>query len=278
MPRRTVPAVPRLEYADYLAHIRRDSARFREVLAGCDPEARVPSCPDWSAADLLWHLTTVQHWWCAMVTNRPRSADEMGYVEPERPTTYDALLAAYDDAHATFLAALEATDPAESAYSWSAKPSDHIVGFTYRRQAHEALIHRLDAELTADCVTPLDADLAADGVDEALDVMYGHLPAWGTFDPQPRYVEFRISDAGTSVWTQIGVFSGTAPDDGQVFIDEKDMHVVPDPGVPADVVVTGDAAAMDAWLWRRRDDSGITVTGDRGTYDHARGVLDQPVD
>ncbi len=190
MPRRTVPAVPRLEYADYLAHIRRDSARFREVLAGCDPAAPVPSCPDWSAVDLLWHLT--------------------------------------------------------------------------------------DAELTAGCVTSLAADLAADGVDEALDVMYGHLPDWGTFDPLPRYVEFRISDAGTSVWTQIGTFAGTAPD-GEVLTDEKDMHVVPDPGVPADVVVTGDAAAMDAWLWRRRDDAGITVTGDRGTYDHARGVLDHPI-
>lgn len=267
----------RLSFPDYLIAIRRESARFRDVLADCDPSAPVPSCPEWTAADLLWHLTTVQHWWEAMVTNRPQDAEEMGYEEPVRPEAYDALLAAYDDSHTAFLAAIEAADPAESAYSWSAAPGDQTVGFTYRRQAHEALIHRIDAELTAGALTPLDPALAADGVDETLDKMYGALPAWGTFDPQPRYVEFRISDAGTSVWTQIGIFSGTAPR-GKVYADEQDMHVVPDPGVAAHAVVTGNAADLDAWLWHRRDEEGITMTGDAEVLDHARAVLGNAID
>jgi uncharacterized protein (TIGR03083 family) len=269
--------VPRLEYADYLDHIRSDSARFREVLTTCDPAARVPSCPDWSADDLLWHLTTVQHWWCAMVSNRPQSPDEMGYQEPDRPEGREALLAAYDDAHASFVAAIEAADPAEPAWSWSGDPADHTVGFTYRRQAHEALIHRLDAELAAGALTPLDATLATDGVDEVLDVMYGGLPPWGSFAPLPQFLEFRLTDAGTSIWTQLGIFSGTPPKGGAIS-DEKDMHVVSDPGVPADTVVTGDAGAIDAWLWHRRDDTDIAVTGDRAVYDHARVVLDHPID
>ena len=63
--------VTRLPAETYLDHIRTESARFREVLAGCDPAARVPSCPDWSAADLLWHLATVQRWWAEVVTARP---------------------------------------------------------------------------------------------------------------------------------------------------------------------------------------------------------------
>ncbi len=267
----------RLAFSEYLDHIRRESARFREVLATCDPGAQVPTCPEWSAADLLWHLTTVQHWWCAMISNRPQSADEMGYVEADRPEGYDALLAAYDDTHTAFVAALGAADPAEPAHSWSGDPANHKVGFTYRRQAHEALIHRLDAELAAGAVTPLDTALAADGVDEALDWMYGNLPEWGSFDPLPQYVEFRVTDAGTSVWAQPGIFAGTAPD-GTVYADEKDMHVVPDPGRAADVVVSGPAATLDAWLWHRRDDAGIDVAGDSAVWDHAREVLDQPVD
>ena len=266
----------RLEFPDYLDHIRRDSARFRAVLGDCDPAAQVPSCPDWTAADLLWHLTTVQHWWEAMVTNRPQSGEEMGYEEPARPEAYDALLAAYDDAHAAFLAALEAADPAEPAYSWSSKPSDQTVAFTYRRQAHEALIHRIDAELTTGTLTAMDTALATDGVDETLDKMYGHLPDWGTFDAQSRYVEFRITDAGTSVWTQLGTFSGTPPE-GDPIADEPDMHVVPDPGVDADAVVTGNAGDIDAWLWHRRDDAGITMTGDAAVLDHARVVLGNPI-
>ena len=267
----------RLEFPDYLDHIRRDSARFREVLADCDPAARVPSCPDWSAADLLWHLTTVQHGWCAMVSNRPQTPEDLEYVEPDRPEGYDALLSAYDETHTAFVTALEAADPAEPAYSWSGDPANHTVAFTYRRQAHEALIHRLDAELTAGAVTPLDTALAADGVDEALDWMYGDLPPWGTFDPLPHLVEFRMADAGTSVWTQLGIFAGTSPG-GEAYTDEKDMHVTADPGRPADVVVEGDAAALDAWLWKRGDDAAITVTGDREVYDFVRAVLDHPID
>ncbi|KAA1415259.1 maleylpyruvate isomerase family protein [Nocardioides humilatus] len=269
--------MPRLSFSDYLTAIRRESARFRDVLADCDPEAPVASCPDWTADDLLWHLATVHHWWCAMVTNRPQSPDAMGYEEPPRPEGHAALLAAFDEQHAAFVAAIEEADPSEPAWSWSGDLGNHTVAFTYRRQAHEALIHRLDAELAAGEVTPLDPALAADGVDETLDVMYGNLPAWGTFEALPRYVEFRMSDAGTSVWTQLGIFAGVAPD-GEAFADEKDMHVVPDPGIPADTVVEGTADDLDAWLWHRRDDTGITVTGDRSAYDHARVVLDHPID
>ncbi|WP_238993563.1 hypothetical protein [Nocardioides caldifontis] len=60
---------------------------------------------------------------------------------------------------------------------------DRTVGYIRRRQAHEALIHRLDAELTAGTVTALDPTLASDGVDEALDVMFGGCPPWGSFEP-----------------------------------------------------------------------------------------------
>lgn len=266
----------RLSFPDYLSAIRRESARFRDVLADCDPGAPVPSCPEWNAADLLWHLTTVQHWWCAMISRRPQTPEEMGYEHPTRPDRHDALLAAYDDARTAFVAAIEVADPAEPAYSWSFDPADHTVGFTYRRQAHEALIHRLDAELAAGTVTPLDPVLAADGVDEVLDLMYGGLPPWGTFEPFPHYLEWRMSDVGATVWTQPGTFSGTAPD-GKEITGEPDMHVVPDPGIPADVVITGTAADLDAWLWRRRDDHGITVSGDSDVYDRARALLDQEV-
>lgn len=267
----------RLEYPAYLTALRRESARFRDVLAACDPATTVPSCPEWTTADLLWHLTEVQHRWQAVVVNRPQSPDEMGYTRPERPEGRDALLAAYDEVHAAFTTAVEAADPADPAYSWAGDPAHHTVGFTGRRQAHEALIHRLDAELAAGDVTPLDPVLAADGVEEVLEVMYGYLPPWGSFDPLPHYLEFRLTDADTSVWTQIGTFSGTAPD-GQEHAQEKDMHVVADPGMAADVVVTGEAAAVDAWLWQRRDDAGITVTGDAAVFDHARALLANPTD
>jgi uncharacterized protein (TIGR03083 family) len=262
----------RLEFPDYLHHLRTESQRFRDVLAGCDPATRVPSCPDWDAADLLWHLAEVQWFWAQTVRTRPAAADESA-DGPQRPASYDALLAAFDEYSAALVSELERADPAEPAWTWS---TEQTVGFTFRRQAHEALIHRLDAELAAGAVTPLDPALAADGVQECLDVIFGGCPPWGEFAPLPHYVRVEIEDRDEAVWVQIGRFSGTEPDTG-VHHEEDDIRVVDDPGTEPDAMVRGRAAALDAWLWRRDDDREIHVSGDRSVYDHFRIAVNHPI-
>jgi len=267
----SVSTMTRLAFDTYLDHIRTESRRFRDVLADCNPGAQVPSCPDWNAADLLWHLAEVQHFWATIVSNRPKGPDD--YTEPPRPQAYDALLATFDTENAALVSALEAAHPAEEAWTWSA---EQTVGFIFRRQAHEALIHRLDAELTAGAVTPLDPVLATDGVEETLAVMFGGCPPWGTFAGLPHYVRVDVSDTGASVWVQIGRFTGTDPAD-DVHYDEDDINVVADPGTEPDAVVEGPAGALDTWLWRRGDDSAIHVKGDRAIYDHFRLAVNQPI-
>lgn len=264
----------RLVATSYLDHLRAESRRFREVLADCDPAAAVPSCPAWDAADLLWHLGEVQHFWSAVIADRPRSPGELGYREPRRPGTHDELLDFFDTQLAKLVSALEAAHPDDDAWSWS---PDRTVGFTYRRQAHEALIHRLDAELTAGTVSPLDPALATDGVMEVLDVMFGDNPTWGHFEPDDDLVRVDCTDTDTQIWVRLGRFTGTDPDDGEVH-DEDDVSVVADPGAEPDVVVEGLSEDLDAWLWRRRDDAAITVSGDRSVYARWRAVLDQPID
>jgi len=270
--------LPRLTPAAHLDALRRESARFRAVLADCLPEARVPSCPDWSADDLLWHLAEVQHFWDRVVRERPGAPD--GFEEPEHPGGYPGLLDFFDTVHDRFAATVAAADPADECWSWSDRPGHHRVDWVLRRQAHEALIHRLDAELAADLVTPLDAGLAADGVDEVLDVMYGGKPSWGTFAPTRQHVEFRMRDVGASVWVQLGTFSGTAPD-GTALSEEPDFQVLPEhdleEGTEPDVVVIGDAGDLDAWLWKRADDAGVDPVGDLDVYARARSVLQQPI-
>lgn len=261
----------RLDFPQYVDHIRTESARFRAVLAECDPEARVPTCPDWNAADLLWHLSEVQHNWAAMVSGRPDASPDT-YTAPDRPAGYDKLLAFFDECSAALLAAFEGAEPAEHAWNWS---SDQTVGFIGRRQAHEALIHRLDAELVAGVVTPLDATLAADGVHEVLDVMYGGTPSWGTFTPTGGGVRVEVTDRALAVLVAFGRFTGTDPD-GDVH-DEDDINVVESlPGGPA-ATVSGTADALDAWLWRRRDDAGIEQSGDQAAGDRFRAFINQPI-
>ena len=268
------PLHTRLSPDVHLSHLRAESQRFRDVLAGCDAEARVPACPDWDAADLLWHLATVQRWWAEVLRARPARPDE---IDPPRPETYDGLLAAFDDWSAELGDALEAADPADEAWTWS---DDHTVGFILRRQAHEALVHRVDAEQTAGLTSELDPVLAADGVNECLDVMYGGCPPWGSWAAGEETVRVDVTDTGESFWLRFGTFAGTDPESGTTYADEEDFHVVEAPAadeVEPDAVVDGTAASLDLWLWNRADDADIAVAGNRDTYARFRAIVDSPI-
>jgi uncharacterized protein (TIGR03083 family) len=281
----SVTTMPRLEYPTYLDHIRTESARFREVLTGCDPSARVPTCPDWDAADLLWHLAGVQLFWAKVIRHRPASPDDAD-IGPEggaqRPESYAELLEAFDDYSHALATELERADPEAEAWHWS---GDNRVGTTYRRQAHEAMIHRVDAELTAGVpVTPLDSALADDGVAEALGVMYGGAPEWGSFAGSGETIAVRMTDTGTDLLVELGKFSGTDPSSGTTYEDEDDIDLVDDGAAPV-ATISGTAADLDTWLWKRDpslslgsdDGDRIRVDGDRITYEKLSAILGQPI-
>ena len=207
---------------------------------------------------------------------RPASPTELGELG-DRPESFEELLAAFDEHSAALRVALEQADPAETAWTWS---TEQTVGFTFRRQAHEAMIHRLDAELTAGVEpAPLDPALSADGVHELLDVMYGGCPPWGTFTGGRELLKVALSDTGDAFWIQLGRFTGTDPSSEKTY-DELDLSVVEAPAgdqEPA-VQITGTAADLDIWLWkRRRDDSVVEVQGDRDVYDRFRSIVDNPL-
>jgi uncharacterized protein (TIGR03083 family) len=260
----------RLDHTTYIQHLRSESQRFRDVLATCDPRADVPTCPEWRADDLLWHLGEVQHHWTWVVTNRPKDPEE--YDDPERSGDHAGLLTFYDQQRVALAEALEQAEPSDEAWTWS---QDHTVGFIVRRQAHEALIHRRDAELTAGTVTPFPVDLAADGVDEVLDIMYGGCPPWGEFSPLPHYIRLDLTDTGDQVWVQLGRFHGTDPDG--IHHEEDDIHVVADPDVEPDAVIAGTAEALDARLWRRSDGADTRLAGSLEIVDRFRRIVHQPI-
>lgn len=261
----------RLDFPDYLRHLETESARLRAVLSSCPPDLPVPGCPDWTAADLVGHHGGVLDFWATIVEQRP-AGPEIGQ-ERSRPTGYDDLLAYHAAQQDRLVAALGSADPSERAWTWS---SEQTVGFTFRRQAHEALIHRLDAEQTAGGgETPLDPALAADGVDEMLAVMSGGGAVWGSFAGSGRFVRVECTDTGDVVWAELGRFSGTDPESGTVYTDEDDLAAVVDPGRDADAAVAGTAGDLDAWLWHRNTDPTLTVSGDPATWEDFRRLVDE---
>jgi uncharacterized protein (TIGR03083 family) len=241
---------------DFLAHLRADSARFAEVLAPCDPAAPVPSCPGWTAADLLWHLGEVQSFWGTIVRDRVSDPDDLS--EPDRPEGYAGLLAFFRRSSQLLIDALTATPDDVAVWTWFAE--DQSTGFVRRRQAHEALIHRLDAELTVSTVTDLDPELATDGVAEVLEWMYDGIPAWGTSEGTGPIGRVATTDTGGQWLVQLGTWSGTSPNTGKIYAGEGSLTILRD-GEPT-FEVSGTARDLDAWLWNRPTLTDITRTGD----------------
>ncbi len=269
---------PRLTHPAHLDHLRRETARLRDVLARSDPAAPVPACPDWTAADLLWHVGgEVQHQWAWVVEHRPRGPSD-GYAAPARPDSVAGLLEVLDDATARLLAGLRGGDPSEPAWTWADAAPDRTIGFIARRQALEAQVHRLDAEQVVGDARPLDPVLSADGVEEVLAVMYGGCPPWGRFEPGPTWVRWDLTDTGDRLWTRLGLFAGSSPDGSRTYADEDDLAVVDEPGPTAAVVVAGTAGELQSWLWHRSDGAGVTVTGDEDARGRLAGILRQPID
>jgi uncharacterized protein (TIGR03083 family) len=244
---------------NYLDHLARDSARFAVVLRETPPTALVPSCPGWDADDLLWHLGQVQWFWGTVVRER-LAGEQVEELIPDRPSGRDGLLAFYQRASRDLGEILAARAPGSPAWTWSA---DQTVGFIHRRQAHEALIHRMDAELTAGERTGMDARLSADGVDEALRVMYGGVPGWGTFAPaSPGAVRVHAVDTGDSWLVTPGRFTGTDPGD-HVSYDEPCLQIAErDAGEQAAAQIAGGAADLDCWLWHRPPVGPVERSGD----------------
>jgi uncharacterized protein (TIGR03083 family) len=261
---------------DYLAHLREDSSRFVAVLRDSPADGEVPTCPDWVADDLLWHLGEVQWFWATVV--RDAVTDPEGLEHPERPADRDGLLAFFDDATKELQAALGNTDPEEHRWTWS---DEQTAGFIRRRQAHEALIHRIDAELTADVQrAPVDRDLASDGVDEALRVMFGGCPPWGHIETAEPAATLRVrtTDTARSWLVTLASFSGTSPD-GKTYTDEPAIVVEDeDPGTEASATIEGTAADLDCWLWGRPTIGALLRTGEESVHERFQEIVSQGVD
>ena len=65
---------------NYLTHLQRESARFAQAIREAAPDAPVPSCPDWNADDLLWHLAEVQWFWATMVREGARRQRDLPHL------------------------------------------------------------------------------------------------------------------------------------------------------------------------------------------------------
>jgi len=236
---------------DHMRAIAAESDRFRAAIRLAPPDARVPTCPEWSADDLLWHLTGVHAFWAGILRSGAVSdteADAVDATRPDRPGDRATMLALFDRHTEALLSELAGRPDDQAAWFWL--DTAKTVGSTRRMQAHEALMHRIDAELAAGSASaPIEPDLAADGVTHALEVMWAW---WGTlpgfrFLPVAGPVLLSDPGRGDSWLVQSGRWVGVG--------ESGRAHDVPGAALAASgepaAFVRGSAEALDRWLWGR---------------------------
>lgn len=228
-----------MEHTSYLSSLARDGVAFADACEAAGLAAPVASCPGWSVADLVWHLTGVHQFWRTIVGEK-RSTWE-GLERPTRPTD-DDLLRVFRAGFNQTLLVLNAADPAQANWTWS---SDHTAAFVVRRMAQETGVHRWDADSAAGASAPIEAELASDGIDEFLTHMIGDVVADAA--PLEGSVHLHCTDV-PGEWTVRPTAAG-----GLNVIREH---------AKGDVAIRGAASDLLLVLWRRQDLASVDVVGD----------------
>jgi uncharacterized protein (TIGR03083 family) len=258
-----------MDSARFLECMKADYLRMREVVQGHYP-APVPTCPDWTVADLVRHVAQVY----LHKTELMRNGKEPGQWPPAEFAGTDPvqlLDRGYNAVTAEF-AARKASDTTTTWYE-----PDQTVGFWIRRMAQETVIHRIDAELACGAlVAPIPEDLSVDGVDELLTIFLG----W-SFTQWPEDFTAALKDSpghgylvrtdGASESRTVSWLIRTAtgqltvaggPDEDTADEDRADEEPT------ADATLSGTPAAVLRWGWNREAEtapgqvSAVVVSGD----------------
>lgn len=235
-----------LSREQYLNHLNADY----QLLASAIPEAPVdvPSCPGWTTKDLAKHMAHV-YLGQAYVVETGSQAENKEHLAPYPRT--DDFLEFMSWGFAAITKTLDINRPERPTWSWH--HSDFSVDFWFRRMAHETVIHRIDAQQAVGSVTPIDEALALDGVDEVLDF----LPLMGSWPEVPN-VDFGIVSIVASTKNGSKVWDLNFTDQATT------VSAIDKANVSARLVISGDAEAMDLYLWGRIDSSDprISITGE----------------
>jgi uncharacterized protein (TIGR03083 family) len=245
----------------WLTSLRADGAAF--VTAISEPDVlglRVPSCPEWTVAELARHVGSIYGFVRAHaargITDRPAPVSEFLAVAPAADDP--AIAAWFADQLAQVDAFLEALDPDLPAYNWA--PQAKVAGFWHRRMAHETAVHRWDAQLATTLPEPIEAKLAADTVAEVLDswIPAGrrkfHVDVYGM-------VHLIAADLGIEWYARLRG-EGIALLDTDTLLD-ADEH-------PARAAASGNASDLALALWGRVTFELLETAGDPALFEALR--------
>ena len=225
-----------------LAVVERENRRILEASAGL-LDRPVTGCPGWDVAQLLRHLGSVHRWAAGIVgtgaTGRPRR--ENAPAEPADPA---ALATWFEQGIDELLAALRAADPAGRSWTWT---GPQPPPWWARRQAMEALIHRVDVEQAGGRAWPeVDPDVAVAGVEEMLEDFAPYERPSEELGEPGRTVHLHALDRECEWLLRLHA--------GGVEVTRGHAR--------GDAAVRGPAGGLLLWLWNRLPVSQLELIGD----------------
>ncbi len=267
--------------AEHIDALRAEGPRLVAAVDAAGPDAPVPTCPGWVVRDLAWHLGGVHRWATGVITGglaEPWNA-ELDQVVGQWPDDAD-LSAWLAGGLAALVDTLASAAPDVDCWTFLAAPSP--LAMWARRQVHETVVHRVDAQLAAataggraaglvpvpvpvpvPVAVAVDPGLAADGVDELLCGFVARRSGRLQEDP-PASLAAACTDVDRG-WL-LGMSS----------TEVRTTAGGVDAASGADCRVRGSAADLYLTLWNR----GLAVVGDRApaagvSVDGDRAVLDR---
>jgi uncharacterized protein (TIGR03083 family) len=236
-----------MEPDQYLDVITTESVVLADAAERAGLDAPVPSCPEWTVADLVAHIGEVQQWARIMVEQRVQERLSRRSL-PFAPSGSE-LIPWFRLQAPALVAVLGSTDAATPMWAFA---GEQTARFWFRRQAHEVAIHRWDAELAARSPSPINAPLAADGVDERLLLLDEFAPITGNGET----IHLHSTDTD-------GEWVVTLSNEGP---RTERVHA------KSDVAVRGTASDLDLFVSGRVETSVFEVFGDEQLLERFEGA------
>ncbi|MFI9026230.1 maleylpyruvate isomerase N-terminal domain-containing protein [Streptomyces sp. NPDC053560] len=259
----------RLGHERYCEEILVQTGLFREALRGADLKATVPTCPEWTIGELTRHLGGALRWMGTTVRTRARDVvPDEDVPDFQGPGDGDpaALEAWLGESAELAAAALRDAGPDTRVWTWV---DEQTAAFWARRATHEIVIHRADAAIAAGAGYGLAPDVAADTMEEWLEIgtspqVLARRPDLVQLLGPGRTVCLHATDIGPAGTRWIIDLTGDRLDWRRAGADEQ-----------AAVTLSGPLTDVLLVFYRRlpHDTPAVTVEGDRGLFDEWLGMV-----
>jgi uncharacterized protein (TIGR03083 family) len=236
---------------DYVSIISDESSRIVSAYE-LDRQAAIPWSDRWTVATVARHVAATHHVVADIVRGRP-DADFGLFSDLQTPPKDSPEFVDWSrSGTASLLEQLSSVPADDECWSWF-EPGRR-VGWWARRMAHEAVVHRSDTDAAQGRELSVASDVAADGIDEFLDVFVA--AARTAHDaPAGPTVSFECSDRNERWWLDLS---------------NRGQRIVSREPIDASVRICGTAEQLLLIVWGRvpaSEAAGVEISGDVGELD-----------